>query len=333
MRNSIPEISFSSGSPECPSQQPLTHIATGPFEDNIQILANIPELVTVISQSNMERATGQQGALGEPGSHELSVTSQIVSFGSELFGPQKVTLTDVWTVLINMEKSLSFSISQFGKFSSEIKNTLEDHGTRLNNLEVTSRSSSTSFIKDSLMSQKQLENLENEIQIRNLHFLNFPASRLSATELFKKYIGKVLSISLVKEMAISKIYYIPRFKASLVGREKEMNILQGDSPNLTSFLEASIDDFPTRATLLVSFCSEQDKNVVFQKYLKNKEVSFCGQKIQIFPDISRNTPSRRKQFLLLKPRVLSLGAVFFLKFPRVWLSIRRISLYFKFLPI
>ncbi|XP_029467681.1 uncharacterized protein LOC115096751 isoform X2 [Rhinatrema bivittatum] len=315
----IPEISFSSGSPESPGQVQTPQL-------QMESLEVVPQDTNFNAEGTLPGNNVTGGEQIELGAQMTSESPQETNLSLESIDPQKVTLGDVWKVLLNMQKFLMHSISKFNNVTVEIRKAVDNHEVRLNQVEETIKTmnvqipamqaSNTTFIKDSLIIHRQLENIENENRKKNFRLLHFPVSRLlSATELFKKYLLEILSITSIEEKNISKIYYAPKTKIRALNDKEEMDEIQRESPNLTSFLEASIDDIPERATLLVSFCSEKDKNLTLQKYFKNKDFVFCGQRIQIFPDVSRMTQFRRKQFLTLKSRVLAIGASFLLRFP------------------
>nr|XP_033805566.1 uncharacterized protein LOC117362761 [Geotrypetes seraphini]XP_033805567.1 uncharacterized protein LOC117362761 [Geotrypetes seraphini] len=101
---------------------------------------------------------------------------------------------------------------------------------------------------------------------------------------------------------------------SLVQEPGQQN-LSADSLDLTNFLERSDNELPATATLPVQFAIDSDREWMLKMFFKFKDIPFMTKTVRMYPDVSRLTQKRRKQFLILRPRVLQLGATFVLRYP------------------
>lgn len=136
---------------------------------------------------------------------------------------------------------------------------------------------------------------------------------LSPLILFQKYCKEVLLIPAPEKILVSNLYYTmthPPIQDAQVARVDEASA----SINLTEFLETLTDVISTCVTLF-SLPQRQIKMSVLHLYFHKKDLSFCGQRVTVFPHASRITQARRRSFLQPRPCVLAAGWTFFLRFP------------------
>lgn len=131
-----------------------------------------------------------------------------------------------------------------------------------------------------------------------------------------KYFKEVLLIDDVGAIKFSSFYYAPSLSAmnasSPIAKEGEHPPLS-QSLDLSAFLESSTDEITQRATLIVSFLSLADKNLIMRLYFSKIDQVFCGNPIQIFPDACRLNSKAQESFSFVKISVLGNRGFFLLK--------------------
>ncbi|XP_029440709.1 uncharacterized protein LOC115080593 [Rhinatrema bivittatum] len=238
--------------------------------------------------------------------------------------PENVTLVDLGRMISRLDNNIMLMNNSLSTVINGNRVLIDEQARKVNQCEkelgiLTNKvqlvqQSGEVFIRDSIVMHKEIEYIENMLRVKNLRITNFPVTRLlSPEEMFKKFLKEILFYDESDIPKISRIFYFPQKR---IKRDQDNMVSEAPSSvGVSTFLEESIDIITNRATLFISFLTEQDKENVFKKFFRYKDVLFCGQKIQIFPDVARATQAKRKYFLSLKNKVLALNATFFLKFP------------------
>ncbi|XP_030063386.1 uncharacterized protein LOC115472970 [Microcaecilia unicolor] len=273
-----------------------------------------------------------EGNPADPGSVSAGVTSEDPGMQKSTLKPEgtclssvknpEVTLETIGVMLDLMNSTLqktSGDVLNLNAKFEELKVTVESVKDNLTkqvaNLgkEVESfKEFKTMFVKDNMDIRRKIEQLENHNRRLNLRLLNFPKlSGVTPIETFRRYLNEILKIPLDAIPPVNKIYFIPKPKGELRGTEN----ITPDLQNISDILEQSSETILDRATLLISFVFEQDYNNILRLYFRNIKAQFCGSKVWIFPDVTKQTQQKRKAFLTLKQKTIDIGGSFFLAYP------------------
>nr|XP_033792449.1 uncharacterized protein LOC117356822 [Geotrypetes seraphini] len=236
--------------------------------------------------------------------------------------PKVINMETIWEAISSLQLSLGNQIQQLSTTCmamlsehTEIKNKLStvekmaECETRLKNLEL----QASIWVKDSGNLHFKNEMLENVTKRCNLRIINFPkVFPISAQDMLKQYLNEILKVPEVSYPPLSKIYYLPgKIKSHVTNQQN----LSADSLDLTNLLERSDSEAQAPATLLVQFAIDSDRERLLKLFFKYRDVSFMAYKVRMYSDVCKPTQKRRKQFLLLRPQVLRLGATFILRYP------------------
>ncbi|XP_030050485.1 uncharacterized protein LOC115464232 [Microcaecilia unicolor] len=237
----------------------------------------------------------------------------------DIHKPAEVTLDSLWTLIVDLGKSITPQINRLNQEMLKQEEKINNMDLKIVKLEQTQEQKDLDMkrlltqqevmIKDLTSLRRKTELLENNIRSNNLRLINFPRQTvISPREMLKKYIMEILGVGEDLIPPFSQVYYLPvKGDQKITGQEQLLNV--------TDLLESSDNENVIPSTLIITVALAPDKQWLMSMYFKNKDKSFLGQKIQMFPDISRETQKRRKSFLLMKPAVTQLGATFYLRYP------------------
>nr|XP_033770881.1 uncharacterized protein LOC117345818 [Geotrypetes seraphini] len=253
--------------------------------------------------------------------------------------PREVTLDSIWDLVANLVTSLKPQLAlledKLENQDTDIKNLkveMKDSKNSIENIQQelkVSKQLSETLVRDNSNLRRKLEFLENSSQNNNLRLINFP--RIAAVpprDMLKRYITEIWEISEDMIPPFTHVYYLPsKIKEQQLQRQDDIQPL-----NVSAMLELSDRESAVAATLLVTVALAPDKNWLLRLFFKNKQKDFLGHKVLMFPDLGRDTQKRRREFLMLKPGVISLGGSFFLRHPCKCIIHYRMTKYVFFEP-
>ncbi|XP_029458821.1 peptide chain release factor 1, mitochondrial isoform X2 [Rhinatrema bivittatum] len=291
---------------------------------------NTVPVSSVSKLEGVDTVCHELGTSSEHGNSELQHVGEDIE-GEELAGVQggaavselikagPVTLESLWELVASygprfqgLTRQLNSMSGKLDKLSQEQEVKICENSSKISELQIavkTSQNMCQALIQDKSATNRRVEFIENSLRRLNLRLLNFPKVIGESPRMtLRKYMLEGLKMTLDQIPCINKIYFLP------FNRNRESNPPQVNLHNLTEILESSIEIYE-RATLLISLPSESDVSLVMKCYFQNINESFMGQKIQIFPDLSKTTQERRKAFLSMRQEVITLGAKFLLRYP------------------
>nr|XP_033813963.1 uncharacterized protein LOC117366574 [Geotrypetes seraphini] len=294
-------------------------VTPGSQQGEVSMAFLSPETVPADRRSEGGEKTDWQteGSQGEPFS-----TLHEPSFKYEK--PAEITLDSLWDLVSKLGDSLTKQIKE-GEKNIRIQKQIEENKQEISNIKekvgeiekevIMIKQVQSTIIKDNQVIRRKLETMENNYRTNNLHLLNFPkVPSINPREMIKRYFIEILNIPEESIPPLTRVYYLP-IKVMDQQVEDQKQVVQDPQLDLTTILEVSDKDLAKPATLLLSVELLPDKDWILKMFFKNKNKEFLGLKIQMFPDVSRETQNRRRQFLLMKAGVTQLGGIFFLRFP------------------
>ncbi|XP_029442798.1 uncharacterized protein LOC115082945 [Rhinatrema bivittatum] len=274
-----------------------------------------------IAQSalDVEGAEGGIELMPPPKGLETSLTNRISPI--PLTRPAVVTLENLWEMMAGMIeniKGLENKVDSLSKgHQQEVFQTqkqIKESSERIKKLELNEKKHQDfhiTLIKERESIVKRIEAIENNSKRLNLRILNFPRIIGEAPLVsLKKFLNESLGFVEDDSLTVLNSYFLPRPKNP---PSQEINqMFQG---NLTNFLEDSQAQVIERGTLLASFSTINDVNILMKRYFAKFPINYFGQNIKIFPDLAVSTQVRRKAFLGYRQDVIALGFSFKLRFP------------------
>ncbi|XP_029449409.1 uncharacterized protein LOC115086980 [Rhinatrema bivittatum] len=279
-------------------------------------------VATTSTPIKLNGAVGEGGRMAEV-AERVDSTSRANGVSQNAYRIEKpaiVTLDSLWELMAGMDIKIQEQSHKLQGVSAKLDIVAHDHqqilqeqGSAIQRIESEVKDLkevSAAFSRERLATLRKMEFLENSLRHLNLRLLNFPVIKdEQCLVTIKKYLGEFLKIPQEKIPVIKKILHLSQRQST-----PRISVLD-NMDNLTQYLEASEIEVARRETLLVTFISEEDINLIMRNYYKNLRVPFCGDLVRIFPDLAKATQVRRKAFLQMKPNVLSLGASFIVKYP------------------
>nr|XP_033784732.1 uncharacterized protein LOC117352381 [Geotrypetes seraphini] len=260
-----------------------------------------------------EGRRGEVPVAGEPNIQLLNLQTV------DLVKPQEVTMGALWDLIANLTRTVNSNHLQIeGKIKTQEKEVLQikqDLGESKLDIQCikdqlkSSKLLQDTLIKDNINLRRKIETFENFSRNNNLRLINFPRiSTVTPREMLKRYLLEILEVSEDSLPPFTQVYYLP-------SKNKDLQEKTQGPIDVSALLELSDKEIAVPATLIVTLAITLDKNWLLRLFFKNKEKKFLDLKIQMFPDLARDTQRRRKEFLLLKPGVLALGGTFYLRHP------------------
>nr|XP_033803351.1 uncharacterized protein LOC117361897 [Geotrypetes seraphini] len=262
----------------------------------------------------------------DQGSTEVSLDSEesLESIGAFALidKPPEVTLGALWDLVVNLGKSITPQVNDLGnklkEQKEEVSSLKQDLYMSKNEIQkpatdiISIKKMQEALMTDHFNLRRKVEILENQSRTNNLPLLNFPRlPMITPIDMLKCYFMEVLNVPEQSIPPFARGYYIPQKQE----QQAEVKSKQGTPLDITNLLEASEESVAIPATLILTVALLPDKECIMRLYFKNRFKEFWGHKIQIYPDVSRETQKKKQQFLLLRPGVTSLGGIFFLRFP------------------